>query len=154
MKIAIIRKKYNPYGGAERYLRGLIRQLTEEGHEINIYANIWPVHEMGKVSFHKVPMIGVLSILKVWSFTIASWLMIRKQSFDIIFSNERSLIQDVYRVADGCHKGWLSVRLKHLGFWRSMSVRLNPLHLSILLLDWFIFTKMKFKMLIALSNQG
>ena len=154
MKIAIIRKKYNPYGGAERYLQGLIRQLTEEGHEIHIYANIWPLHETDKISFHKVPMIGALSILKVWSFTIATWFMMRKESFDIIFGNERVLIQDVYRVADGCHKGWLSVRLKHLGFWRRMSVRLNPLHLSILLLDWLIFTKNRSQILIALSRQG
>lgn len=154
MKIAIIRKKYNPYGGAERYLHGLISNFIKMGHEVHIFANKWPASDRQNISFHKVPMIGGLSLLKVWSFAIAVWILLRREKFDIVFSNERTFNQDVYRAADGCHKGWLSIRIKYLNFWRKMSILLNPLHWSVLGIDWIIYKKRRFKKVIALSKQG
>ena len=154
MKIAIVRKKYTPYGGAERYLHGLIGRLIEMGHEIHVYANTWPSLKGQNIFFHKVPMIGGLSLLKIWSFALATWILIRRERFDIVFSNERTFIQDIYRAADGCHRGWLSVRFRQLTFWRKLSIIVNPLHGSVLFFDWLIFRKRRFKKVIALSNQS
>ncbi|MBI5191815.1 MAG: glycosyltransferase family 4 protein [Nitrospirae bacterium] len=157
MKIAIVRKKYNPFGGAERYLNFLANHLIKQGHEVHIFANKWPRSPQSDstgVIFHKVPMIGGLSILKIWSFALTIWFMIRKEHFDIIFSNERIFFQDVYRAADGCHKGWLSIRIKQLHFWRKLSILINPLHWSVLFIDRLIFEKRRFKKVIALSFQS
>jgi UDP-glucose:(heptosyl)LPS alpha-1,3-glucosyltransferase len=61
MKIAVVRKKYNPYGGAERYLHLLLQEWIKKGHEVHVYAHQWPAAETDGLIFHRVPMMGILS---------------------------------------------------------------------------------------------
>lgn len=152
MKIAIIRKKYNPFGGAERYLNLLASHLVREGHDVHIFANKWPAGTSNGIIFHKIPMIGGLSILKVWSFAIAAWFILRRFNADIIFSNERLFTQDILRTSDGVHKTWLKIRMKYSSPLRKLSFLINPLHLSIRFFDWYIFNRRAFKKIIAPSE--
>ncbi|MCC6542897.1 MAG: glycosyltransferase family 4 protein [Nitrospirae bacterium] len=152
MKIAIIRKKYNPFGGAERYLNLLASHLVREGHDVHIFANKWPGGTNNGVTFHKVPMIGGLSILKVWSFAVAAWVVLRRFDADIIFSNERLFSQDILRTSDGVHKTWLRIRMRYSSPFRRLSFIINPLHLSIRILDWHIFNRRAYRKIIAPSN--
>ena len=41
MKIALIRRQYTDFGGAELYVNGLARRLVERGHEVHILARDW-----------------------------------------------------------------------------------------------------------------
>lgn len=152
MKIAIVRKKYNPFGGAERYLNLLSAHLVREGHEVHVFANQWPTTENNGVIFHRIPMIGGLSLLKVWSFAIAAWVVLRRFDADIIFSNERLFSQDILRTSDGVHRTWLRIRMKHSSLVRKLSFIINPLHLSVRFLDWYIFNRRAFKKIIAPSE--
>ena len=152
MKIAIIRKKYNPFGGAERYLNLLASHLVREGHDVHIFANKWPGGTDNGITFHKIPMIGGLSLLKVWSFAIAAWIILKRFDGDIIFSNERLFAQDILRTSDGVHKTWLSIRMRYSSLLSKLSFVINPLHLSIRFLDWFIFNRRAFKKIIAPSE--
>lgn len=152
MKIAIIRKKYNPYGGAERYLNLLASNLVREGHDVHIFANKWPGGTDNGVTFHKIPMIGGLSVLKVWSFAIAAWVVLKRFDCDIIFSNERLFTQDILRTSDGVHSTWLRIRMRYSSPLKKLSYIINPLHLSIRLLDWHIFNRRAFSRIIAPSE--
>jgi hypothetical protein len=43
MKIALIRKKFSSYGGAEIYLKLVAEALKARGHDIHIFTtNNWP----------------------------------------------------------------------------------------------------------------
>ena len=152
MKIAIIRKQYNPFGGAERYLNLLASHLVMEGHDVHIFANKWPGGTNSGITFHKIPMIGGLSLLKVWSFAIAAWVVLKRFEGDIIFSNERLFSQDILRTSDGVHRTWLSIRMRYSSPLRKLSYIINPLHLSIRILDWHIFNRRAFKKIIAPSE--
>lgn len=152
MKIAIVRKKFNPFGGAERYLNLLSAYLVREGHEVHVFANRWPGQGNNGVVFHRIPMIGGLSLLKVWSFAIAAWVSLKRFSGDVIFSNERLFSQDIYRASDGVHRTWLGIRMKHSSPIRKLSFIINPLHLSIRVLDWYIFNCRAYKKIIAPSE--
>lgn len=152
MKIAIIRKKYNPFGGAERYLNLLASHLVREGHDVHIFANKWPAGTTSSMTFHKIPMIGGLSLLKIWSFAIAAWIVLKRFDADVIFSNERLFSQDILRASDGVHKTWLKIRMNYTSPLRRLSFLINPLHLSIRLLDWYIFNRRAFKKIIAPSE--
>ena len=152
MKIAIIRKKYNPFGGAERYLNLLASHLVREGHEVHVFANKWPAGVNNGVIVHKIPMLGGLSLFKIWSFAIAAWLILRRFNCDVIFSNERLLSQDILRTSDGVHKTWLNIRMKYSSPLRKLSFMINPLHLSIRLFDWHIFNRRAYKKIIAPSE--
>jgi UDP-glucose:(heptosyl)LPS alpha-1,3-glucosyltransferase len=152
VKIAIIRKKYNPFGGAERYLDLLAGSLTRSGHEVHVYANQWSKTVDPHVTVHHVPMIGGLSLLKVWSFAFAALAVVKPSSYDAILSNERLLSHDVFRVSDGVHRTWLGIRWRHAGWLKRLSFLLNPLHWSVRFLDWRVFSRRRFRTIIAPSE--
>ncbi|MFZ5862144.1 MAG: glycosyltransferase family 4 protein [Nitrospirota bacterium] len=152
MKIAIIRKKYNPFGGAERYLNLLSTSLTRSGHEVHVYANQWSTAVDSHVTVHHVPMIGGLSLLKVWSFALAALVIVKPSEYDAILSNERLLSHDVFRVSDGVHRTWLAIRWRHAGLVKRLSFLLNPLHWSVRFLDWRVFSRRRFRTIIAPSE--
>ncbi|MEO5657278.1 MAG: glycosyltransferase family 4 protein [Nitrospiria bacterium] len=151
MKLAIVRKTYNPFGGAERYLDLLSRALAERGHEVHVFANRWPREASSPVAFHRIPMVGGLSVLKVWSFAVAAWARLRR--FDgQVFSNERLFAQDVFRAPDGVHRTWLRTRRRHVSRLKRVSMLINPLHWSVRFFDWYIFNRRAFRAVIVASE--
>ncbi|MBI5406115.1 MAG: glycosyltransferase family 4 protein [Nitrospirae bacterium] len=152
MKIAIVRKKYNPFGGAERYIHLLSTHLVREGHEVHLFANQWPAGQDGGVIFHRIPMIGGLSLLKVWSFALAAWVVLRRFDADVIFSNERLFVQDIFRASDGVHRTWLHIRMRHASVVKKLSLAINPLHWSVRFFDWYILNQRAFRKIIAPSD--
>lgn len=41
MKIAIVRQRYNPYGGAERFVERALSALSSEGAEVSLITRSW-----------------------------------------------------------------------------------------------------------------
>ena len=42
MRLAIVRQRYTPYGGAERFVEGALEALLERGIAISLYTRQWP----------------------------------------------------------------------------------------------------------------
>ena len=42
MRLAIIRQRYTPYGGAERFVEAALEALLERGIAISLYTRGWP----------------------------------------------------------------------------------------------------------------
>lgn len=155
MKIAIIRKKHTFHGGAESFSQNLIKQLTDAGHEVHMYAMKWEGGSLPQnLSFHKVPAITFNSFLRDLSFSLSSFVMLRKkrECFDIIQSHDKTLYQDIYRAGDGCHIEWLKQRWRLKGAFGKLSVILNPYHWLILCIERLIFNGHRFKKIIAVSE--
>ena len=149
MKLAFIKKKFSLHGGAERYLQTLIRHLKKEGHEIHIFANQWS--EETDVTFHKVAVLPLSSFLSVVTFNRNAGTALRgAQGFDHVISFERTTCQDIYRAGEGCHAEWLAVRSKFEPFYKRLSFRINPLHLSLLAIEKRLFSRTK--LIVANSN--
>ena len=153
MKIAFIRKRYVSHGGAERYLHCVINELLKVGHEVHIFANRWEEADKG-VIFHKVPMFGGLTFLKVLNFALFSYFILKRYTFDIVYSLEKTLYQDVYRAGDGCHKEWLLKRKAINSSIKNLIDNINPLHLTICFIEKKIFKKGNYKYIIANSYRG
>ncbi len=156
MKIAIVRKKYTPYGGAERSAAALVEGFLDKGHEVHIFAHQWKEGDgqAKRLYFHKVPIIPGPSFLEVLSFAMNSARMLKKGQFDLIHSFERTLYQDIYRAGDGCHKEWLLRREKVIGPFKQALASINPLHFSILAIERHIFKEGNYKLIIANSQKG
>ncbi len=160
MRIALIRRKYSPFGGAERYIDALVKHLLASGHEMHIFAHEWePATQnsqfaTGRLFFHRVPMIKGLSLFKVLSFAINASRLLKKERFDVIHSFERTLFQDIYRAGDGCHKEWLIQRAKYEPFWKTCLVRINPLHFAFLWIERQLFDPRNTRMVVANSMRG
>lgn len=158
MKIALVRKAYTPYGGAERYLAQLIERLSRQGHEVHVFANRWEEGKgkgpEGQVFFHHVPMIGAPSFMEALSFALFSKRLLQEETFDIIHSFERTLYQDIYRAGDGCHREWLIQRRKIDPWLKRVLHPLNPLHRSLLFLEKELFRSPRLKRIVANSQKG
>ena len=158
MKIALIRKYYTDFGGAERYTAALSEHLLKSGHEVHVFANEWKIGKKeaasGQIVFHRVPMLKGLSVLEVLSFALNSRRMLKRERFDIIHRFDRTIYQDVYRAGDGCHREWLIQRRKIDPLYKTIINRINPLHLVLLQIEREIFQKGNYRMIIAISKRG
>ena len=158
MKIAFIRMRYVPYGGAENYLSLVGDELVRHGHEVHIFSNWWkgsnPETVSGPFIFHKVPVIKLSSFLKILSFTICSYFLIKKDKFDIILSFDRILYQDIYRAGDGCHREWLEKRKVIESPLKIFLTIINPFHRTILYLEKRIYQGNGCRKIIANSFKG
>ena len=153
MKIAILRKKYTFHGGAEGFSQGFIGLLAREGHEVHIYAMEWEKDAGEKnIFFHRVPAVSFNSFLRDLTFALFSRQQLAGASYDIIQSHDKTLLQDIYRAGDGCHREWLTQRWKRTGFVGRVSIVLNPYHWLILALERSIFRGHRFRKIIAISE--
>lgn len=154
MKIALVRYRYTPYGGAERYMSRLIEGLRLEGHEVHIFAAAWETGADTDVTIHRVPVITLTGWLKALTFSRNSREMLRQERPDIIFSLERTLYQDIYRAGDGCHRQWLIRKSSGRNILFKAFDWLSPIQLAYIWLERRMFTQPALKAIIANSNQG
>ncbi|MBI5212283.1 MAG: glycosyltransferase family 4 protein [Nitrospirae bacterium] len=141
LRLAFIKKKFSIHGGAERYLQTLIGQIKEAGHEIHIFADTWT--EEDGIIFHKVDILPFSSFLSNLTFNIDANSKLQtlnsKLKFDCVISFERTTCQDIYRAGEGCHAEWLDIRAKTAPFYKRLSFKINPLHISLLNLEKKLF---------------
>ncbi|MBI4825074.1 MAG: glycosyltransferase family 4 protein [Nitrospirae bacterium] len=148
MKIALIRKNYTPYGGAENYLRQVAAGLSDKGHDIHILsAGDWSETEFQAHNIRTISSPSLLSNI-LFSMNIKSFL--EKEAFDSVVSFERTGYGDIYRAGDGCHKEWLNKRKKYEPFHKRISFAVNPHHRMLLYLEKKTFENSK--IIIANSN--
>jgi UDP-glucose:(heptosyl)LPS alpha-1,3-glucosyltransferase len=152
MKIALIRQKYTPFGGAERYMSRLIAGLVAKGHDVHVFASHWETGDQQTLAFHQVPAIRAAGWLRSLSFAINCGNLLRQEDFDVIFSLERTLHQDIYRAGDGCHRQWLTQKNLGKGILAHLSTYVNPLHMTYLYLERKLFTDPGLKAIIANSK--
>lgn len=150
MRIALVRKRFVAYGGAENYLWLLSRLLIKEGFDVHIFANRW-VDEKG-VTFHSVPLLKAPSFLSNLTFALKCEQILKKGDMDVVISFERTFYQDIYRAGDGCHREWLEQRKKIYPFYRTYTDYINPLHKTFLYIEKHMFTDTNLKMVVANSR--
>ncbi len=85
MKLAIIRQRYNPYGGAERFVARALPALERAGAEVTLIsrsASGWGARRMLRVDpFH------VGNLWRDWSFARAARAAWRRETFDVVQSD-------------------------------------------------------------------
>jgi len=103
-RIAFLRRRFSPTGGAERYLLRLASGLATQGHQITLYCEEWSPREN---PFQKVMMVESKNPV---SFAAKIATIPLRDRHDIVFSLERVTHCDIYRAGDGVHADWLAYR--------------------------------------------
>lgn len=103
-RIAVLRRRFSPTGGAERYLLRLASGLAAQGHQITLYCEDWTPREN---PFHAVRKIDSDDPVAFAQKVIRQPLHDRH---DLVFSLERVPGCDIYRAGDGLHADWLAHR--------------------------------------------
>lgn len=133
MKIALIRRQFSATGGAELYVQRLLAALSEAGHETHLFAEKWEGQAAG-VRFHTVAAGGARAERPL-RFAQAVDAALRQETFDCVFSLERTLRQDVYRAGDGLHRVWLERRRQFAPWWKRPLVGRGAFHRAMLALE-------------------
>jgi UDP-glucose:(heptosyl)LPS alpha-1,3-glucosyltransferase len=126
VRLAIVRQRYNAYGGAERIVARALPALERAGVEVTLITRSdkgWGARRVLRVDpFH----LG--NLWRDWSFARAARKAWRREGFDVVQSHERIPGCDVYRAGDGVHRRWLELRRAAAGPLERLGMALNPYH--------------------------
>ena len=132
MKIALVRQRYNPYGGAERFVERAMTALAARDVELTLLTRSWSADTAaGTGAQRRVIRCDPFYVGRVWrdwGFARAVCAEVRLQGFDLVQSHERIGCCDVYRAGDGVHRQWLAYRKRAAGAWERLALSLNPYH--------------------------
>ena len=149
-RIALVRQRYNPFGGAERFIERALAALERLGAEVTLIAREW--RDAGARRFLRVnpPYIGAL-----WrdaGFARAARAAWTRERFDLVQSHERIPGCDVYRAGDGVHRQWLEYRLREASRLERSKVRANPYHRYVCKVERNLFEHARLRAVICNSH--
>lgn len=126
LKLAIVRQRYTPYGGAERFIARALPALERADVEVTLIARSWQGWHARRVL--PVDPFYIGSRWRDASFARAAYAAWRRHGFDIVQSHERIPGCDIYRAGDGVHRHWLDLRLERAGLAERLGILANPYH--------------------------
>lgn len=155
MKIAIIRQRYNPYGGAERFVERALGALAAEGSEISLITRGW--EGARREGFRQIVCDPPYSRLlggraaRDRSFAACVQGAIADEHFDITQSHERIPGCMIFRAGDGVHAAWLDHRARILTPLQRLAQRFAPYHRYVLAAEKAMFEHSALKAVICNS---
>ena len=148
-RVALVRSRYDPAGGAERFLRAAMDALRAEGASLTIVTREWPRHDGSAVivnPFH------VGRLWRDWSFARAACRTLAARHFDLVQSHERIPCCDIYRAGDGVHAQWLEERARVQSLLAAWATRNNPHHRYVLAAERALFASPRLRAVICNSE--
>ena len=148
-RVALVRGRYDPSGGAERFVQGALEALRAQGAAVTIVARSWPDNDGTAIllqPFH------VGSLWRDWAFARAACRALAERRFDLVQSHERIACCDVYRAGDGVHAQWLDERARIQSVAARLLTRANPHHRYLLAAERALFTSPRLKAVICNSD--
>jgi UDP-glucose:(heptosyl)LPS alpha-1,3-glucosyltransferase len=149
MHLALVRQRYNAYGGAERFIERAMQALSAQGVTVTLLAREWVGDPGGVIRcdpFH----IG--RVWRDWSFGRAVCGELARRTFDLVQSHERIACCDIYRAGDGVHAQWLDNRRAALGAMSRLGIALNPYHRYVLAAERRLFASPRLRAVICNSR--
>lgn len=157
MKIAIVRQRYNPYGGAERFVERALGGLLREGAEITLITRSWQGAEFAsgyRQVFCDPPRSGILSGRRARdrSFARCAQVAMAGGDYDITQSHERIPGCMIFRAGDGVHAAWLAHLRRVRGLLGRLGLALNPYHRHLLAAEREMFAHPNLRAVICNSQ--
>ena len=145
-RIALLRRRFSPTGGAERYLLRLASGLLAQGHQLTLYCEEWTPTE--------TPFQAVRKIESHDPVTYAKKVMEQplRDRHDLIFSLERVPGSDLYRAGDGVHADWLAYRQAYAPWKGRVRTALRPKNKELCALETKLFGPKGVRRVICNSN--
>ena len=156
MKIAIVRQRYNPFGGAERFVERALGALASEGAEVSLITRNWD--GAPRQGFKQITCDPPYSRLfggraaRDRSFAAAAQIEMTKGGFDITQSHERISGCMIFRAGDGVHAAWLAHRARVLGPLQRLSQQCAPYHRYVLAAEREMFANPALRAVICNSQ--
>jgi UDP-glucose:(heptosyl)LPS alpha-1,3-glucosyltransferase len=151
VKLAIIRQRYDPHGGAERFVSRAAAAMQAHGTQTTIIAREW-VGEAGETIWQRCDPFYLGRIWRDRGFARAVCRVIAGGDFDLVQSHERIPCCDVYRAGDGVHAQWLQYRAKTLSPLQRLWLAYSPFHRHLLDAERRLFCSPRLRAVICNSQ--
>jgi len=151
IRLAIVRQKYSPHGGAERFVARALHALSARAAlNVTLLAREWQDGIDGAWRHEKIdpPYAGRLG--RDRGFARAA--QRRFGDFDLVQSHERIPGAAVFRAGDGVHAGWLEQQARVQGLTGKLTRILSPYHHYLLAAEDEMFRHPALRMVICNSR--
>ncbi|MFN0306258.1 MAG: glycosyltransferase family 4 protein [Burkholderiales bacterium] len=161
MRLAIVRQRYNPYGGAERFVERALAALARQGASVTVISRQWADAPGGAASGEGPAPVtewircDPFHIGRRWrdaSFARSVCRELASHPFDLVQAHERIACCDLYRAGDGVHKQWLANRARTLTRVDRMIQWLSPYHRYVLGAERRLFASPRLRAVICNSH--
>jgi UDP-glucose:(heptosyl)LPS alpha-1,3-glucosyltransferase len=148
VRLALVRQKYTPFGGAERFVALAVDALRARSVEVEVIARNWTGNSQGVIC-------DPFFIGRTWrdfGFASCAKKIINSGRYDLVQSHERIPGCDIYRAGDGVHATWLELRSKFLSNDSPSLDGLSPWHQYTLGTERALFAHSRLKAVICNSE--
>jgi UDP-glucose:(heptosyl)LPS alpha-1,3-glucosyltransferase len=128
MKLAIVRQKYTPFGGAERFVARALDALRAQGVAVEIIARQWETDGQGDAAGAKCDPFYLGRTWRDAGFARCVQGVIASGRYDLVQSHERIPGCHIFRAGDGVHATWLELRARARGPLARLADALSPWH--------------------------
>ena len=148
-RVALVRSRFDAFGGAERFVQSAIGALSAQGASLTLVTRKWPGDDGGAI------LVNPFYLGSLWrdrGFAKAVCEALAKRPFDLVQSHERIACCDVYRAGDGVHAAWLEQRARiQSALGRFVTAR-SPHHRYLLAAERELFTSPRLRAVICNSE--
>lgn len=127
-RLALVRQKYRPDGGAERFVARALEALENQDLDLNVITREWQGDIDPNWHIHLCDPAKWGRVSRERGFANAAREIWQKEKFDIVQSHERIAGCDIYRAGDGVHRRWLLQRSRIMPAWRSKLLLADRFH--------------------------
>jgi UDP-glucose:(heptosyl)LPS alpha-1,3-glucosyltransferase len=152
MQLAIIRQRYTPFGGAERFVERALEALSARGVAISLLTRHWPAGVDPRVTPVLVNPPYVGRTLRDASFARAACATLAAMPEALVQSHERIACCDIYRAGDGVHAVWVEERLREAPRWQRPAIAASPYHRYMLAAERTLYASRRLRRVICISR--
>ena len=129
MRLAIVRKRFNPFGGAEKFIVTAAGALMARGVDVTVVTEAWDGGEIAGLQRIVVPKRrGLFRHSRLAGFQAACGRALAAGKFDLVQTHERMVGADLFRAGDGVHAAWVERLGRERGWAASRLLALDPMH--------------------------
>lgn len=139
-RLAIVRQKYRPDGGAERFVARALTALKDQNLQLNVITREWQGELAADWHIYRCDPIKWGRISRERNFAKAAIACWQTQKFDLVQSHERIPGCDIYRAGDGVHRRWLLQRARILPKWKHKQLMNNRYHRYVMRTEQQMYT--------------
>lgn len=148
IRLALVRQRYNPAGGAERFVSRALDALRQVAAiDVALLARKW--EPLDGIRAFAVNPFYLGNVWRDWGFARAARRLWQREGFDLVQSHERIPGCDIYRAGDGVHARWIELRRRAQGRFGRLSLALNPYHAYVCAAERRMFLDPKLKLVIC-----
>lgn len=151
VRLAIVRQKYRPDGGAERFISRALEALDDDSLDLNIITRSWQGEPKPEWHLHICNPKKWGRISRERGFALAARECWQREKFDIVQSHERIAGCDIFRAGDGVHRVWLAQRARIVSPVQKLLADLSPYHRYVMAAEEEMFRSPALKKIICNS---